>query len=142
MSNICLISKWKLKSGVSNELLEDIEELVGEVKESEKDTLMYRVSFKARSPLDSYSNVLNFNPGDIPPGELSEVIFLEIYKDAQAFSNHVKGKVFNDFRKKTLEHFQLDPMKEGWPLTDTEFLRFEGGFFRDALCEEKLIEYV
>ena len=142
MSNICLISKWKLKNGVSNGLLKDIEDLVEKVQESEKNTLMYRVNFKARTPLDSYDNVLESNPGDIPHDELTEVIFLEIYEDAQAFSDHVQGEVFNDFRKKTLEHFQPDPMKEGWPLTDTEFLSFQHGFVRDALWKEELIEYV
>ncbi len=126
---ISLISKWPLKDGCPDELKYQLEHLAEKVK-AEEGTLMYIVNLQARAPLDSYEKALKPQPEPIPHEQQVEVVFLEVYRNAQAFSDHVRGEVFNAFRIKTLKYFQPDPMSEGWPITKTEFLTRQSDFIK------------
>jgi len=127
---ISLISKWKLKNGCPVELVEELKQLAHKVEESEEGTLMYIVNLQAASPLGTDSNPVVPGPAEIPPEKQTEVIFIEAYRDATAFNEHIKGQVFTEFKNKTLKYFQPDPESKDWPLTETEFLTRQSDFIR------------
>jgi quinol monooxygenase YgiN len=127
---IALISKWKLRNGCPKELQTELKKLAKQVRKEEKGTLMYAVNLQAIPPLDTYNMPINPPPKSIPLEEQTEVVFIEIYKDVEAFSTHVNGPTFTKFRKTYLKYFLLDPLKPGWPLNDTEFLIRESVFIR------------
>lgn len=129
---ITLISKWKLKNGVPPDILANLTAVASKVEQSEPGTLMYLVNLPALSPLDKNRQPQCPPPKPIPPAEQKEVVFMEIYRDAQAFSDHVNGPVFTAFRKANIQYFQEDPNSPGWPLTDTDFLGRESAFIRAA----------
>lgn len=131
--NTCLISRWKLKDGLNEDLLQTLRGLAAKVEASEEGTLMYRIHLKAGFPLDSNPDARESPAPTIPLSEQKEVIFVEVYEDAEAFSRHVKGEVFNEFRASTAKYFQPDPKKGGWPVTVTTFLDLQSGFVRSAL---------
>ncbi len=131
--NTCLISRWKLKDGLDEDLLQTLRELAANVEASEEGTLMYRIHLEAGFPLDSKADPQDPAAQAIPLSEQKEVIFVEVYEDAEAFSRHVKGDVFNKFRSSTAKYFQPDPKKGGWPVTVTTFLDLQSGFVRAAL---------
>ena len=127
---IMLISKWKLRAGITSELIGVLQSLASKVELAEQGTLIYRIHLQSRAPLDTYIDPIKPQPNPIPDSLQQEVVFLEVYENAEAFSVHVKGEVFNSFKDSTLEYFQLDPLKQGWPITETEFLTLQSGFVR------------
>ena len=128
---VLLISKWQLRDGITEELIEILHSLAGEVEVAEKGTLMYRIHLQSRAALDTYDEAIEPPPSPIPNAQQHEVIFIEVYESAEAFSAHVKGKVFNQFKDRVLKFFQPDPLRENWPLTKTEFLTLQSGFIRE-----------
>ena len=127
---IHLVSKWKLKQGLTAELHQMLQGLAQQVEAAEENTLMFRVHVQRRVPLDTYHNAIVPQPNPIKYSLHSEVIFQESYRNAEAFSAHVKGPIFTAFREKTLRFFKEDPMQEGWPLMETNYLQVESGFSR------------
>ncbi len=131
--NTCLISRWKLKNGLDEDLLQTLCGLAAKVEASEEGTLMYRVHLEAGSPFASKADAEDSSAQAIPLSEQKEVIFVEVYEDAEAFSRHLKGKVFNEFRNSTAHYFEPDPEKGGRPVTVTTYLDLQSGFVRAAL---------
>ncbi len=99
-----------------------------QVKKVECDTLMYMVHLPARSPLDQ-GRVQP--PSSIPLPEQTEVVFVEIYKSAEAFKDHLNGVPFTEFRKQNMQYFCEDPQNPGWPDAKTEFLDRQSAFIRE-----------
>ena len=131
-TRICLISRWKLKDGLDESLLDTLRLLAGQVEDAEPQTLMYRVHLQSDYPLDGHFCPLDPPPPDVPLSEQTEVTFLEVYQNAEAFSRHVKGEVFNEFLTSTLKYFEEDPNRNGWPVTATTFLDLQSGLVREG----------
>lgn len=127
---ICLISRWKLKNGLDEALLQTLQSLAAKVEAAEEHTLLYRVHLQANYPLDNKFDPLDPPAPNIPLSEQKEVVFVEVYKDAEAFSEHVKGTIFNEFLRSTLHYFQPDPTRGGWPVTENSMLGLQSGFER------------
>jgi quinol monooxygenase YgiN len=129
-SEVCLVSRWKLKAGMDDQLLATLQKLAAEVEASQSGTLMYRINLPAPYPLGSHFDPLSPAPPPIPLTAQTEVVFIEAYADAQAFAVHVKSQAFNDFLTSTQDYFEQDPKRPGWPVTDTQVLSFQTGFQR------------
>ncbi|WP_016956063.1 putative quinol monooxygenase [Catenovulum agarivorans] len=127
---IALISRWKLKNGCTDELVQALKELTIQVEQKEPETLSYNVHITAKPPLDSDNQPLNPPAKNIPNQLQTEVIFYERYANAAAFSAHVTGEIFNEFRQKYIHHFYQSPDKAGWPQTDNTYLELEADFTR------------
>ena len=127
---ILLLSRWKLKNGMTEDLLSRLQKLAIQVQENEPDTIMYRVHTQSRAPLDTYFMPIIPQPNPIALSIQKEIFFVEIYKNVEAYSAHVRGPVFNQFRQETLQYFEEDPMIEGWPVMATTFLSLQSGFMR------------
>ncbi len=127
---ISLISKWQLKNGCDEDLKHALDKLAKEVYEHEADTLRYEINLSALFPLNTQNEPAQPPVASIPLAEQQQVIFVEHYKNAKAFAEHMNGPVFTKFRNKYLCHFYEDPSQAGWPATDTIFLEYEAGFDR------------
>lgn len=128
---INLISRWKLKSGLTADLKAVLDKLASEV-EKDTGTLMYRVNVQARNPLSADGAILCPSPVPPPNDTQTEVIFIEAYRDAHAFHKHVNSKLFLDFVKNNLHHFYTSPDNPKMPQTITTFLSVESAFTRQA----------
>jgi quinol monooxygenase YgiN len=119
---IRIISRWLLRSGCPPELRQMLDALAAEVIANEPGTLSYRVNLPAPAPLDKQRQPSVPPPTPIPDAEQVEVVFMERYLDAEAFSVHVNGPVFTRFKAQALPFFLPDPNRPGWPKTVTTFL--------------------
>ena len=128
---ISLISKWQLRDGCPPELFHELNNLADTVK-AEPGTLMYLVNLQSAAPLGKNNQPIKPQPAELPLAKQTEVVFIERYKDSQAFSDHVNGKIFNDFKNRILQYFKVDPNNNTWPLTQTEFLTPRSGFIKDS----------
>ena len=127
---IALESRWQLLDGCPPELDEALKAVAPTVMDAEPNTLVYSVHLEAKFPLNS-----DFKPADPPPPPIplssqKEVIFFEVYADAQAFADHINGPVFTKFRTENIQYFQEDPNSPGWPVTKNTFFERESAFFR------------
>jgi len=127
---ISLISKWKLKNGCNDELINALTELTVQVELNELNTLSYNVHIGARNPLNERNLPLVPADKSIANEAQTEIVFYERYTDAKAFSEHVSGPIFNTFRTNFIHCFYQDPDKSGWPQTDNTFLELEASFTR------------
>lgn len=91
--------------------------------DTEAGTLTYLVNVLAAPPLDGEHRRLDPPPAPIPHSQQTEITFIEVYRDARAFADHVNGPVFTSFRRDYLHHFYEDPANPGWPNTDTVFFQ-------------------
>lgn len=128
---VSLISRWKLKAGLDQKLLVVLRALAGRVEANEPDTLMYRVHLPVNYPLGDDGQPAQVPP--IPLSEQKEVVFVEVYRNAAAFATHTQGDVFKQFLSSTIDYFEPDPDRPGWPLTDTVFMSLMSGFERDEI---------
>jgi len=129
---IRLTSKWKLKKGLTPELLHDLATAAENIQSSELGTLMYLIHLEAPFPLDDSGDVISPPPSAIPNNKQTDITFIETYQDAQAFSNHLTGEPFTRFREKNLKYFKEDPKKPGWPISETHILELDAGFIRTS----------
>lgn len=130
---IALISRWKLKDGCPAELAAAVENLAAEVRRREPGTLLYSVSLPAPhppiGPPPEYAVVSDL---EVPKnGHGKELVFFEVYRDADAFSEHLRG-VFGEFLDGNRDHF-LTPWL-GHPRPDTTYLDPHSLFVRSALA--------
>jgi quinol monooxygenase YgiN len=122
---ITLISRWKLKKGCNDELINALIELSAQVEQHEPNTITYNVHIGARNPLDPNALPLLPPAKSISGNQQNEIVFYERYANAKAFSDHVSGDIFNTFRTNFIHCFYQDPDKKGWPQTDNTFLELE-----------------
>lgn len=127
---ITLISKWKLRNGVPNALAAALRDVAATVQAEEPRTLVYSVHLSAPSPLGPDREPLDPPPNFLPCDQQTEVVFFEVYVDADAFAAHVNGPVFTAFRKANIQYFYEDPANPGWPNTETPFIERQSAFFR------------
>ena len=128
---ISLISRWKLRDGCAPELLDGIREAVADIEKGEPGTLLYSVHLPALNPLAAFDRPIS-SKRTIPLAEQAEVVYFEIYEDADAFSAHVNGPAFRSFLDHYLHCFYTDPANPKMPLTETLFLDRQASFTRPA----------
>lgn len=124
---ITLISRWKLRNGCSPQLLQGICDATKAVEAGEQGTLMYSVHLPTSTPLDANNKPLEPQPQP-QPEDVPKIVFVEIYRDADAFSCQIKGETFQGFKDKYLEYFYTSPANPGMPLTETIFLDRQAAF--------------
>ncbi len=125
---ISLISRWPLADGCPADLVDALKALADDVRDHEPDTLLYTVHVHAPDPLDSARRPIHPPPSPIPASNQTEVVFFEVYRDADAFARHVNGPIFTRFRIDYLHCFIEDRSHPGWPETHTPFLERLAGF--------------
>lgn len=127
---ITLTSKWKLRCGATEELVETLQQLAHDVNAAEEGTWVYSVHLTAAPPLDGDHNPIVPAPDSYPLEQMTDVVYFEVYKDADAFSTHVHGEIFQTYLANNLHHFYEDPDMPGWPRADTTFLDRMSAFFQ------------
>lgn len=120
---VSLTSRWFIRPGREAEVLEAVRDLAARVQATEPGTLMYLVHVP-RPEADLQS---------LPPSSPQLLLFVEMYRDRQAFLDHVNGANFVGFVQRFGECFVPDA--QGRPWTTVEFLRRETGFVRAATGE-------
>jgi len=130
---IRLTSKWKLKNGLTPEVLHNLATAAEQIQDRELGTLIYLIHLEAPFPLDDSGKVIEPRPSSIPNDQQTDITFIEVYQDADAFSAHINGSIFKDFLQQNLKYFAEDPKKQGWPITDTHVLELDAGFIRPEL---------
>jgi quinol monooxygenase YgiN len=130
---IALFSRWKLKDGCPPALASALEELTAAVKNQEPGTLLYSASLPASHP--PIGPPPDYRVSDDPEAaltaEASAVLFFEIYRDAEAFSEHLRG-AFNAFLDQYRDYF--DTPWQGHPRPETTYLDPRTLFVRSALA--------
>ena len=127
---VTLISKWKLKNGCPPELLTALQELAAQVRRDEPGTLLYLVNLEASDLLGPGGKPLKNPPPPVGGHEQTQVVFVEAYRDVEAFEQHVKGAAFAGFLQANLKHFYESPSSPGWPNSETLFYRREATVVR------------
>jgi quinol monooxygenase YgiN len=133
-TTVFLVSRWKLGGGLDEAMLKRLRSLAQRVEDAEPDTLMYRVSLQAPYPLDNDFNAPSPPPPPIPLDKQQSVVFVECYRNAEAFSRHVHGEVFQEFLKETIDYFEPNPDMPGWPVVDNDYMDLQSGFIRRELA--------
>jgi quinol monooxygenase YgiN len=113
-----LIGKWTILEGKEAEAKDALNKLATQVKNEEVGTLIYMV----------YTP--DFNEISLPTPQSGEVIFLEVYKDKDAFNQHIAGKAFNDFVSNYGHLFLKDFSNPPQIYFTMEVLNNVGGFIR------------
>lgn len=117
---VSLTSRWFIRPGREAQVLAAVRDLAARVQATEPGTLMYL----PHTPLDGA------DLQSLPPSPPQLLLFVEMYRDRQAFLDHVNGANFVEF----VQHFGecFIPDAQGRPYTTVEFLRREAGFVRAA----------
>ena len=130
---IALFSRWKLKDGCPPEFQAVLHDLTAKVLASEPGTLMFSWNLPASQPPigppPTYE-VCN-DPDLVRPPEKGELVFFEVYRDAEAFSAHLRG-TFQEFMTKHRDFF-FTPW-QGHPRPETVYLDPQSLFVRSALA--------
>ena len=122
-----LIAKWTILEGSEHKAWVALKELAKEVEKNEKDTWMYLV------------NKPNKKETSLPTPSHLEVTFHEVYKDKQAFLDHVTGPIFTNFVAKYQDLFLTTTVtsasgeKVTSPFVICEFLEQEAGYIRKEI---------
>ena len=127
-----LTSTWTLQRGKEKVAIEALRQLAREVEQKEAGTLIYLV------------HVPDMTQPSLPTPSSLEVVFFEVYKDEQAFKEHVNGSIFQGF---VAEHgslfLSMPPIDCGdghsviKPFTTVEFLERKAGFIRPEMAEKR-----
>ncbi len=129
-----VVSRWKLKNGCPPELEAALEKLRTAVEDEEPGTLVYNISFLAPNPpigpQPDYAVCDDMKV--VAPGDQTELVFFEIYRDAEAFSDHLRGPAAR-FMAQNREFFATP--WQGRPRPETIFLDPRHTFVRSALVE-------
>lgn len=109
------IATWYLKPDLQSEGIAALKQLAKDVEENEPNTWGYLIHTGAA--------------GSAPPCSDGTVVFVEMYKDKEAFLYHLSGPVFSTFMKEKGHLFQPTPG------SDTPFVLVENvdriqGFLR------------
>lgn len=129
---IALLSRWKLRNGWSPKLSAALAELSAAIEDQEPGTLMFSVSLPGThppiGPPPDYS--VSDDPEVIVPPEQTELVFFEVYRDAEAFRAHLLGPAA-EFRRKSREFFKTP--WQGHPRPEVTHLDPRSTFVRSAL---------
>ena len=131
---LALIARWPLKNGLPDELAKTLKTLADSYR-SEPGTLWYSVNLPAAAPLDADRRPLEPPPSPIPSAAQNEIVFFEIYRDAEALSAHIHGPVFTEFRKANLHHFVERENNPGWVDSQVTFLDPQSSLLQSGLGE-------
>ena len=134
---IALFSRWKLKNGYPSELAAEVEALGAAVRANEPGALVFTVSVPAShppiGPPPEYA--VDNDPSLTRSVPATELMFFEVYQDAEAFSQHLRGAAA-DFLKRNA-HFFETPW-QGHPRPDVTYLDPRSVLVREALAAEKV----
>jgi quinol monooxygenase YgiN len=132
---IALFSRWRLKDGCPPELASALERLASAVRDGEPGTLLYSVHLPAPhppiGPPPDYA--VSGDPEVRGSADRSELAFFEVYRDAEAFSEHLRGAVRN-FMREHRHHFHTP--WQGHPRPEVMYLDPQSLFVRSALHAE------
>lgn len=127
---LALVSRWKLKNGCPPELAEAVRELTAAVRENEPGTLVYAVTLPAPHPNIGPPPDYAYVDGiEKKPVEAAELVFLEVYRDERAFSEHLRGPVV-EFMKRVRHHFATP--WQGHPRPEVTYLDPQTLLVREA----------
>ena len=131
---LALVSRWKLKDGCPPELAEAIQELTAAVRDREPGTLVYSVNLPApHPPIGPPPDYAYVEGIDTPPVKAAELVFFEVYRDGQAFSEHLRGPIA-DFMKR-FRHYFATPW-QGHPRPEVQYLDPRGLLVRETAADE------
>lgn len=125
---IILISKWPLRNGLPDELVDSIKTTVTKVQQTEPGTLLYSVHKNGNNPFAQNTKSDRSIADD--NSKQTDVTFIEAYVSDQAFNDHIYGSVFTNFVKENLRFFCEDLKKPGSPQMQTQFLERIATFIR------------
>lgn len=118
---VSLTSRWFIRPGCEADALAAVAEAAEKVRTGEPGTLIYL----AHTP-----HVGDDGLQSLPPSQPGLLLFFEMYRDPQAFLQHVNGPIFTAFVR---DHGHLFvPDARGAPYTTVEFLARRAGFVRAA----------
>ncbi|MBB5020469.1 hypothetical protein HNQ59_003789 [Chitinivorax tropicus] len=129
---ILLTSRWELLAGCPPALKAELDGLPERIRQDEPETLLYQVNLQAPAPLGADGAPIEPPPPPIPLDKQQYVTFMEMYADAQAFSRHIHGPIFQRFLQDFGHCFRQDPAKPGWPITQNNTYLPLSGFHRPA----------
>jgi len=117
-------ARWVIKPGKAQQVREALVDYVRAVREQEPETLMYTASIPDTSP----------ESPNTPPLVHDRLIYNSSWKDFQAFLDHGKGAVYQDFLKQHGHLFvqALDAPTSNHPYMTTSVMKRFAGFFRPA----------
>ncbi len=116
---VSLTSRWFIRPGCEAEALAAVADAAEKIRASEPDTLIY-LAHMPHAGDDSLQS--------LPPSQPGLLLFFEMYRDPQAFLQHVNGPIFTAFVR---DHGHLFvPDARGAPYTTVEFLARHAGFIR------------
>ena len=137
---IALFSRWTLRNGCPPEFKAALDELTEAVERQEPGTLIFSVNVPAPhppiGPPPEYAVAGDIT--SIPLSEQKEIVFFEVYRDAEAFSAHLNGP-FSEFLTHN-RHFFHTPW-QGHPVPVTIYLEPQSWFVRSALAGSKVGGY-
>jgi len=126
-----LTSTWTIQRGKERAAIAALKRLARHVEQKEAGTLIYLV------------HVPDMTQPSLPTPSNLEVVFFEVYRDAQAFQEHVNGSIFQGF---VAEHgslfLSMAPIDCGdghsvvKPFTTVEFLERKAGFIRPEMAQK------
>ena len=135
---IALFSRWKLKNGYPEELAAEVEALSAAVREGEPGALIFSVSVPAThppiGPPPDYA--VCDDPSLARPAAAVELLFFEVYRDAEAFSRHLRGAA-REFLERNAHFF--DTPWQGHPRPEVTYLDPQSVFVREALAEAEAV---
>lgn len=115
---VSLTSTWFMRPGCAETALPALRALARAVESDEPGTLTYLVHFPSSDP----------SLQSLPPAEPRSVVFFEVYRDADAFRDHVRGPLFTNFVSEFWPMFVTN--SKGRPCTATGFLHARAEFSR------------
>lgn len=119
--NLHLTSTWFIKPDCEEEALIALSRLAEDVRMNEPGTLGYFVHKPHRK---------DHRITSLPPVDPFSILFFEIYRDVDAFLQHVNGPIFTGFVRR---HGDLFVSSNGSPFTFVEFLKLHAGFIRPVV---------
>ena len=134
---IALFSRWQLDNGCPPILEQALQELAAVVKKEEPGTLIFSVNFPSPPPPIGPPPEYGVVPEEakvIPIAEQEEIMLFEVYRDAEAFSTHLRGS----FAKFLLDYrYLLKTPWQGHPVPKITYLAPHSIFVRQALADKE-----
>jgi len=116
---IRLTSKWKLKSGLTAELMCNLESAAEQVQTEESSSLMYIVHVGESQALTPSAEQATSSSDNTE----TAITFIELYKNSAEYDQRNKGRVFAKFREQNLKYFVEDPKNPGWPVIESQIVQ-------------------